>query len=514
MGRLQSLTAAALGRSPFEDEVIQTTGDSSARSSNQVYDDNGRPVNPETKRRQREQTRASNEVMQATGVVEESSVTKAKERASKEAEEKETLTGLRLLEFGRVSLVGGVWGVLGLRRRIMLYRPYTEMSLIEIIRLERALSPTSFMLAGLPTVMAYHVSDWAGFIFQVLVEGYYDEEDGSLSARQIAMRNTILRSIDVISCYATLHFRMFAILQQLGLISTTRLLPKVKYFIPFSIESPLEIILPSSFTISAFSSSAAVLLRSAAPMAVIFGHAKIKFWIARYVNAIIYKNLPRPSKISKEDRRGSRTFWDSEHPPSTTEPGPPTRSEDEPTLRALEGRISHSRSNSQNIDVDFELDSSDDEDGEMTHATLISFDVEATDTIENSMGSAGSWSAELRSANEPKHSTRVSYRVTALTMLPAFLAAEGLSEIVAGIILLPLEAMMVRFIGRAARTSVGLDFSDLYPVIPLVPGFSKLLSAFAIQLAVAGTIWMTTTFAAQLLASAQKENIDWDSDSE
>lgn len=85
----------------------------------QYYDEHGHPVNPETKRRQREQTRASNEVMQATGVVEESSVTKAKEKALREEEEKETIMGLRLLEFGRAALVGGVWGVLGLRRRIL-----------------------------------------------------------------------------------------------------------------------------------------------------------------------------------------------------------------------------------------------------------------------------------------------------------------------------------------------------------------------------------------------------------
>lgn len=101
------------------DTEADSSSDSSSSSNAQQYDEHGHPINPETKRRQREQTRASNEVMQATGVVEESSVTKAKEKALKAEQEKETLMGLRLLEIGRASFVGGVWGVLGLRRRIM-----------------------------------------------------------------------------------------------------------------------------------------------------------------------------------------------------------------------------------------------------------------------------------------------------------------------------------------------------------------------------------------------------------
>ena len=61
--------------------------------------------------------------MQVTGVVEDSAAAKAEAMAYKTAKNEETFTGLRLMEAGRAALVGGVWGVLGLRRRILV-RPY------------------------------------------------------------------------------------------------------------------------------------------------------------------------------------------------------------------------------------------------------------------------------------------------------------------------------------------------------------------------------------------------------
>lgn len=63
--------------------------------------------------------RAANEVMQVTGVVEDSLAAKAKVNQYMNDKNQETFTGLRLMEAGRAVLVGGVWGVLGLRRRIL-----------------------------------------------------------------------------------------------------------------------------------------------------------------------------------------------------------------------------------------------------------------------------------------------------------------------------------------------------------------------------------------------------------
>ena len=118
MGRLESLTAWALGRTPYEDEVIFGEPGEGSRSTQQ-YNEHGHPRNPETKRREREHVRAANEVMQVTGVVEDSIAAKSRAKAYRLQKNQETYTGLRLMEAGRAVLVGGVWGVLGLRRRVL-----------------------------------------------------------------------------------------------------------------------------------------------------------------------------------------------------------------------------------------------------------------------------------------------------------------------------------------------------------------------------------------------------------
>lgn len=57
--------------------------------------------------------------MLVTGIVEDALAAKTKAKSSRQQKNRDTLTGLRLMELGRATLVGGVWGVLGLRRRIL-----------------------------------------------------------------------------------------------------------------------------------------------------------------------------------------------------------------------------------------------------------------------------------------------------------------------------------------------------------------------------------------------------------
>jgi hypothetical protein len=176
------------------------------------------------------------------------------------------------------------------------------------------------------------------------------------------------------------------------------------------------------------------------------------------------------------------------------------RAEDPQTLRALEGRpaaeLQEAPTRRERREAVFEMeqDSSDEEDAEMAHATLISFDVEQTESMDNSLGT---WSAELRSANEPKQSKDVKYRVTGLTLLPTILATEGIREIIAGVLVMPLEAVMVRIIARAYRQSAGLSVSDLYQLGESVPAFENLFSAFAMQVAITGVVWAGFTAASQ-----------------
>jgi hypothetical protein len=118
----QTQTKTRQGRGHYEEEVIENTEASTSRSSQQ-YNDRGYPRNSETKRLEREHVRAANEVMQVTGVVEDSIAAQIKANQYLRDKNQETFTGLRLMEAGRAVLVGGVWGVLGLRRRILVRDP-------------------------------------------------------------------------------------------------------------------------------------------------------------------------------------------------------------------------------------------------------------------------------------------------------------------------------------------------------------------------------------------------------
>lgn len=115
MGRLESLSAWALGRGHYEEELILDPD----ASGTQLYNSRGYPRNPRTKDKEKDNVRAANEVMQTTGVVEDADVAKRKYLSAQYEKSRDTLTALNLMECGRVVLTGGIWGVMGLRRRVL-----------------------------------------------------------------------------------------------------------------------------------------------------------------------------------------------------------------------------------------------------------------------------------------------------------------------------------------------------------------------------------------------------------
>ena len=211
MGRLESLTAWALvgwliprcgtrkltvlqGRTAYEDETLDAQDLQNGHGKTQLYDEHGHPRNPETRRRERELVRAANEVMQVTGVVEDSITAKARARAFRVDKNEETLTGLNLMEVGRSVLVAGVWGTMGLRKRILLYRSYSQTGLLGILRHERALhSDAHLILTGLPAVAAFNIVDWASFPVQIFISVLGDEMLISKKQQQVAERWSVCR---------------------------------------------------------------------------------------------------------------------------------------------------------------------------------------------------------------------------------------------------------------------------------------------------------------------------------
>ncbi|KUJ07670.1 uncharacterized protein LY89DRAFT_659889 [Mollisia scopiformis] len=483
MGRQGSLTALALGRGHYEDEVIQ---DAAAENQGaQQYNDRGYPKNPETKRREREHVRAANEVMQVTGVVEDAVAAKEKANLYLAAKNQESFLGLRLMDACRTTFIGGVWGVIGLRRRILLYKPYEEFGLFNILQRERTqYSVAHIAFAGLPATLTHHALEWTSVFIDAVLDAL-DEDDEPLEKPE-ERANTLLQTcLDYGFMYLGFHLRMFATLQQLNLIPISRILPSLKSFVPFSSESPLQ--LPPD---PIFSRSWSLkLLWSATPFLVMVGYDRIRKYVAHSTYRPIYKSLPRPTgdvMVQEQDSYPSETYDGSV---GATER---ERTDyDEPTLRALEGLPALERTEPRQE----REDSSEDEEDELAHATLISFDVEPTEGAEST---AGPWSAELRSANEPKLSDGVKYRVTGLTMLPAIMATEALRDIVTGVLVMPFEAIMVRVLAKAYRESAGLGIGDLCAVGSYISPLGNLVSVVGMQVVVTGIIWTGFTVGTQV----------------
>jgi hypothetical protein len=314
-----------------------------------------------------------------------------------------------------------------------------------------------------------------------------------------------LASLDIGFCYITLHFRLFAILQQLGLIPSSRLIPSLKSFIPFSQASPLHFPPTPSMKWRSIFGFASALLHTAAPLLIILAHGKIKYFVSRLVYRPIYKSLPRPTGESMFTGLAiAAPTMEYDTPDRPVDTGEAPRSEDSPTLRALEGLPGPGPPPSPPTREPEHVAGSDDEEEEETPTTLISFDVEATEPVETAHGT---WSAELRSAQEPVVSVGINYRTTGLTMLPTIMATEGLREVIAGMLVMPLEALMVRIIGRAYRTSAGLEVTDMYGMdlgLRLgLQGFENVFSVLSAQVAITGMVWAGFIVGSQWYAGTQ-----------
>lgn len=107
------------GRSPYDD-VVEGTGEGDPHEPQRQYDEKGRIMNPETKQRIKNVIRAHNEVMQVIGVAEPENSGESSEVAmAREHQAYESETGRTLLSIGRSLGILGIWGVHGVRQRIM-----------------------------------------------------------------------------------------------------------------------------------------------------------------------------------------------------------------------------------------------------------------------------------------------------------------------------------------------------------------------------------------------------------
>lgn len=504
MGRLGPLTSMALGRSPYDD-VVMGEGEGDPREPTQLYDERGRPVNPETKRVNKDIIRSHNEVMLVIGVVEsETSMEELRaEQLRRYAHERDDERVGRNLEWtARVCELAGVWGVGGMRQRILLYKDYSHVPFSRLFHHERRIQlPAAFWLHGLPAFLTANITDFAWFEDRI-------------------MKST---SLKVAFSYVQTSLRIWIFLQRSNLLpaSASPWFPSWKYFIPGTSASVIPPCPPpSTFTLGSVAGWAGRALLGVVPFLAFWAINGLWLSTGDLLYEEIYDMLPNPSNPDNGRTPGSgfilqRIATDRETEAAPTQPqagpevpatpgdGAPAQVQPEsvsdPTTWDASRNTDHSASSENNFSQrppqersttpasrtenstagpsrprshprrsrapDNDDFSSDDEaTEEVVSATLISFDVENNPdnpdpSNDNNMPPGGIWSAELRPnpGNDPmgagegfgrdgdgaRRPPKV-YRDNALTQLPASIAAGVLARRLSSIMLAPLEASAMR----------------------------------------------------------------------
>ncbi|KAG7288886.1 hypothetical protein NEMBOFW57_005246 [Staphylotrichum longicolle] len=511
MGRLGPLTSQGLGRSPYDD-VVQGEGVEDPRGHHQLYDERGRPINPETKRINRDVIRSHNEVMMVIGVAEpENGVAEAQIEAARKHHQYEDRIGRRLLLLGGVLETTAIWGVNGMRQRILLYKPYSQTTFYGMFKLawsQQSLS--SYFFGGLPSFLASTILE------QLAVPG----------SRKYPM-------VQYATTYIRLHLAIYTFFQRTGIIPFRRLLPNWRFFIPGTSISPIPLPpIPTSFRPRSLLQWLGAFALGAAPFAGFYLYTKLYSLITRTLRFKIYRLLPRPYNASggASSHQSLRGNSDPTQPSPDSEPRPPQHD-------------------------DF---ASDDEETEIISATLISFDVEATEPTTPGGGSGGGggggdpssspasnnnpngangdttpgvWSAELRpnlaDGSRPTGNGGFGphgggcgggpepvYRENVLTRLPAVLATDVLAITPARLLMTPLAAAVWLGLARPYMARLGGGAAALEGVVEGAGRWGGLWSARALgnllglELLLAvmhGEAWAVVMLAAERFRFSEEE---------
>ncbi|KAL2880916.1 hypothetical protein SGCOL_003566 [Colletotrichum sp. CLE4] len=505
MTRLGPLTAQALGRSPFDD-VVDGEGDDDPHAPTQQYDNRGRPVNPETKRMNRDMVRSHNEVMQVIGVAEpDNTPTTADVDSVRRYFNYEDAVGTRLLRFGRALEIAGVWGINGMRLRILLYRRYADISFFELFQHERnQRSVSSALMTGLPTFLGGHVFKMATYWFYPY-------------PRKNKFVNTALS-------YIRVHLQLYVFLQRLDIIPSARWFPSLSFFIPGSPSSPIAAPAPpKDFSPSSLVQYAGAWCVNSIPFisyviwgqiwTEVTGHLWQEFY-GRLPNTVHHRKPPpppppplppvtipeTPEPVPDVDRQQPEPLSELRGEDILEDIPPEAEPSDTPPVQAVRRPSAFSARGD-------DYGSDDEEDGGVS-ATLISFDVEATDSTD---APPGLWSAELRPSTGPDsgYGASIQYMDTMLTRLPACLASDIFTVISGYVLVSPYEAVALRLVARSYRERMGLPTFDIHDTNIFsgmtLRGVTNFLGLEFLHLVIAGELWALITGLAQWFHITEEE---------
>ncbi|KAK6951942.1 hypothetical protein Daesc_006467 [Daldinia eschscholtzii] len=314
---------------------------------------------------------------------------------------------------------------------------------------------------------------------------------------------------------------------RLDLVPAYQLLPGPKFFIPFSSSSPLVAPpLPESLSISSISSWVGQVIMGLAPYAAFYVCGFIWQSTCAALRISIRRRLPRPLLNFPTNHRssGSTSTTQRQAVPESPTLGAAGRDArpQNPEVDATASLALDVQSNGETVPVGSirrqstfssrggEDYGTDEEDSEMVNPTLISFDV---DTSESTEPPTGVWSAELRpsvsgdSRQQPKETPR--YIVNPLTNLPCSFAADILANFVTNILFLPIDSHAFPIVARALARRRGLPYEDMY-VRGFLGGLTwrgvlNIIQLDIVKLLISGEVWAFTTIVSQWLHVTEEE---------
>ncbi|KAF4331862.1 hypothetical protein FBEOM_14361 [Fusarium beomiforme] len=503
MGMQGPLTAQALGRSPYDD-VIECDDDhdeqSTGSNSGQQYDHRGRPINPETKKINRDIIRSHNEVMLVIGVAEQENPTSNPEAESQKRHETyEDDVGINLA-FSALRCVdaAGAFGLDGFRQRVLIYKRYSHIRFWNLYTQSRnTFSISQDLLPGASVNLFSNYADRQ-------VASLWRDRPDRVFARQLAHE---------VWSYVRVHLELYIALQRLGLASSANWLPPLSFFVPFTQDSPIPAPLPlKGLSLPSILQWIGGLCISSTPFLIwVMSQRLMRDWRPQ-IWAKIFRRLPNtgpPPGMTNSWVPAERSRDRSEHrrTRSTVDDVSPIRPIDGqmPSDTGLVEAVRRPSTFSARGD-DY---ATDEEDNEGVSATLISFDVEAT--AETSEAPPGLWSAELRPSLDARGTpmSTTTYCDTMLTQLPPLIASHIFADAVLRLAIAPWEATALRLIARSFLQRLSLPTHEICEINL----FRQLNLTFAINflatqvlhLALCGEIWAAFTTVATVFHSTPDE---------
>ncbi|RDA92377.1 hypothetical protein CP533_4425 [Ophiocordyceps camponoti-saundersi (nom. inval.)] len=524
MGMLEPLTALALGRSPY-DSVVDGIGDIDEEDTSQplqLYNDRGHPVNPETKRLNRQLVRCHNEVMLVIGVAETDNPALSAEPDHQVRHETfENLVGTALYTPVKRSIDAvGLFGLIGLRRRILTYTRYSQITYWDLLRAARRNSTLSQdIFAGVPTT---------------IVTQYVQYLAHNHRRMNVRVKPAVRRCIQLIWPYFRVHLEYFAVLQQLGLDANRLFFPTPQFFLPFTHHSPIKASsLPNDLSPPSLLRWIGAALISTSPfiMWVMIQYAlkRLKGQIGNFLQlpstSVFARRSPMslPLPIASSDPLQASTTpelsMESSEDMTQQEISPDTNISHDSGTSPSQGAEPHTLDESNFPEAGRRSSTfssraddyaSDEDENEGVSTTLISFDVEATDSSD---APPGLWSAELRPSVTCESRTSVVpptvYLNTRLTQIPVWMAYRIIGDCAGRLVMAPFEAIAFRLAARQSRLQQGLSCADILTT-NLTSGLSltwavNFLATELIHLALSGEVWAISTAITQWFHSTDKE---------